>query len=233
MKNVLVLAPHPDDEVLGCGGTIAAPGLNVFVLFGSIGSVSQYTGEDDNVKQRTRNLEITEREITAAATILGFQWAALYTTWKIAASLDSFTQRDLMDQILARTTELLAPTMQMSDLDTVFLPSPASHQDHRAMYRAGLAIAHVMCLRYGVHAFYCYDSGYWGWDPQEEIHPSLFISLSREQVEKKLAAMKAYESQVGRAKVFEPTFVVEGCRRAGALVGKDYAETFSVLRKVI
>ena len=45
-KNVMVVAAHPDDEVLGCGGTIAAhacAGDKVCVLFLSEGVSSRST----------------------------------------------------------------------------------------------------------------------------------------------------------------------------------------------
>ena len=39
-KNILVVAAHPDDEVLGCGGTLAnlsKKGFNIYTLFVSDG----------------------------------------------------------------------------------------------------------------------------------------------------------------------------------------------------
>ena len=50
MKKVLVIAAHPDDEVLGCGGTMAklvADGCEVNVLIVTDGSSSQYAGSDN------------------------------------------------------------------------------------------------------------------------------------------------------------------------------------------
>lgn len=53
MKKVLVIAAHPDDEVLGCGGTMAkltADGCEVNVLIVTDGSSSQYA-DSDNLQQ--------------------------------------------------------------------------------------------------------------------------------------------------------------------------------------
>ena len=44
-KKLLVIAPHPDDEVLGCGGLISkvkAGGGNVHVLCFTVGNIKQY-----------------------------------------------------------------------------------------------------------------------------------------------------------------------------------------------
>ncbi|MFW9596375.1 MAG: PIG-L deacetylase family protein, partial [Paludibacter sp.] len=55
MKNVLVIAPHPDDEVLGCGATIAklaSEGNNVYILVATRGTERFYS--DDKI-QNVRN----------------------------------------------------------------------------------------------------------------------------------------------------------------------------------
>mgnify|MGYP004498141069 CR=1 FL=1 len=50
MNKILVIAAHPDDEVLGCGGTmakLAADGCEVNVLIVTDGSSSQYADSDN------------------------------------------------------------------------------------------------------------------------------------------------------------------------------------------
>ena len=58
-KNILVLAAHPDDEVLGCGGTIAKyskEGHFIHVAFMSDGVFSREGKQDDlNIELESRN----------------------------------------------------------------------------------------------------------------------------------------------------------------------------------
>lgn len=76
MKNIIVFAPHPDDEVLGCGGTIAKKityGDNVFVVFLTDG---RYALEDVGIYRDPSPPEvkvIRKEEAIKAAKILGLQ----------------------------------------------------------------------------------------------------------------------------------------------------------------
>ncbi len=71
--SALVLAPHYDDEVLGCGGLVArlaASGAEVGVLFLTDGTASTDEGEDplQHAAQRRREAE-------AAGAVLGIRWS--------------------------------------------------------------------------------------------------------------------------------------------------------------
>ena len=51
---VLIIAPHPDDEVLGCGGLISrvkAEGGKVHVLCFTVGDIKQYGGYSHTEKR--------------------------------------------------------------------------------------------------------------------------------------------------------------------------------------
>lgn len=70
MKKILVVAAHPDDEVLGMGGTIAKltrEGNEVYVLIVTDGSSSQYRGSN----QLAQIIEDKKKETMACARILG------------------------------------------------------------------------------------------------------------------------------------------------------------------
>ena len=58
-KNILIIAPHPDDETLGCGGTIfkhKKKGDNVFLVI--ITSVKTITDSNGNIKLHNKQYSI-------------------------------------------------------------------------------------------------------------------------------------------------------------------------------
>jgi LmbE family N-acetylglucosaminyl deacetylase len=81
MKNIVVFAPHPDDEVLGCGGTIVKKlmeGNNVFVIFMTDG---RYGLSEMGVKENPDPLEhkfIRKKEALKAAETLGLKRENLF-----------------------------------------------------------------------------------------------------------------------------------------------------------
>lgn len=75
VNTVLVFAPHPDDEVLGCGGAIArriADGWNVYVVFMTDGSHSHSHVSQDQIKT------IRRKEAMKANNILGIPETNLF-----------------------------------------------------------------------------------------------------------------------------------------------------------
>lgn len=120
-RRLLVLAPHPDDEVLGCGGLIASSlqhQAEVHVVIASDGALG------GDAPQRAA-------ESRAAALVLAGGGAApVLSFWGLAdrglAGDGSLTQR--VGEVLAADGP-----------DLVLLPSPFEiHPDHRALCLAGM-----------------------------------------------------------------------------------------------
>jgi LmbE family N-acetylglucosaminyl deacetylase len=71
-NRVTVLSPHPDDDVIGCGGTLArlvASGCGVTVLYLTDGAKGDPTG----TYAESRLVELREQEAKAASQLLGIQ----------------------------------------------------------------------------------------------------------------------------------------------------------------
>lgn len=126
-KRVLILAPHPDDETLGCGGTIALYALQgsdirLIVISDAKKLSSDITGGNGNI------IDIRRQEAIQASRILGIGKVQF---WDFPdGELSDFTA-DIWCKVDAFTREFLP--------DIVFAPSPIDHhKDHIAV--AGMAL---------------------------------------------------------------------------------------------
>ncbi|MEZ5582055.1 MAG: PIG-L family deacetylase [Candidatus Competibacteraceae bacterium] len=121
-RRVLVLAPHPDDESLGCGGAICLHRRRqdsvkiVFVTDGSRGDFKQEYARDDYVHLR-------ETEAREAGRLLGVE-------------ADDITFWGIEDRTLVANEELIKRLAHLLDSyrpTLVYAPSPLEfHPDHRA-----------------------------------------------------------------------------------------------------
>ena len=164
--NVLVLAAHPDDEALGCGGaalTHGAAGDAVRVAFltsGELGLGTYPVGEAQAIR---------EEEARRAAAVLGL------------APVD-FVR--LADGSLADDTASLASEIagRLDGVDLVYAPHPGEHHaDHAAVGQAVADLAPVQARWYEI------------WTPIGD--PDCVIDIS-EHMPRKLEAIRCYKSQL-------------------------------------
>lgn len=124
MTNILVIAPHPDDETLGVGGTLLrhqSRGDNIHWLI-----VTAMTPDRFDAGRMARR----EKEIEAVAKAYGFNSVTKlgYPT----AQLDRVPQ----DELVAAIGTVVSKTKA----NTIYLPHPAdAHSDHHVVFRAAAA----------------------------------------------------------------------------------------------
>jgi LmbE family N-acetylglucosaminyl deacetylase len=119
MSNVVVIAPHPDDESIGCGGTI---GLHVEQ--GDRVAVFFLTSGELGLKHlpREKAWAVREEEARAAAEVLGI------------GQLHFLRQPDwFLGDSVAAAAEVLRPILQQEKPSSIYLPHPNEwHPDHKA-----------------------------------------------------------------------------------------------------
>lgn len=156
-RSCLVLAPHPDDETLGCGGTIRRKrlaGSEVTVAVATDGRYSHRSaviGPDELAALR-------REESRRACAALGVDADHVRFLDFEENSLEDPAQRAALDEAL---DHLVAET----EPDELLIPSGIDRlSDHRALNDAGLAAA-ARCRR----AMAVYEYPIWMWDPQAWI----------------------------------------------------------------
>ena len=205
--NVVVIAPHPDDESIGCGGTIClhtGRGDRVSVVFLTSGELG--------LKHLARKSawKIREREAKEAAKILGLSELSFLRVpdWAVGDAV-------------RRTASALRPILKREAPGVIYLPHPAEwHPDHKAALKVVR-----MALR-GWGAGVPLLRGYEVWTPLGEWdHVERIDSVMR----RKLKALGAHRSQMNGE--FDYARAVQGLNQyRGAVAGRcAYAEVFQDL----
>ncbi len=218
-KNVLVVAAHPDDEVLGVGGTIPlirARGGRVTVVIVTDGSSAQYPGEDDIGHQKDQSLQAAHRILGTDAVV----------RWDFPDM-----RLDTIEHIeLNRAFETLIGEQQF---DTVFVHHAGDiNLDHQLIHRSLLVATRPMpgqpvasLLSYHVNS-----ATDWGARTGTNVFvPNVFIDIGS-TIKMKLEALKCYAVELRDYPHPRSLAAVENRARVfGSEVGFHYAEAFQLL----
>jgi LmbE family N-acetylglucosaminyl deacetylase len=204
---VLVLAPHTDDGEFGCGGSISKwidEKKDVYYIAFSSAEKSVPEG---------RPKDILKKEIREATKVLGMKKENLILLNYPVREFPGYRQEILEDMI--KLGEKLKPEL-------VLLPSTQdTHQDHQTVSQEGFrAFKKISIIGYEM--------------PYNNLNFStnLFVTLEEEHIDRKIAALKCYKSQLNR--IYANDDFVRGLARVrGTQIGVGYAEVFEVIRWVI
>ncbi len=204
--NVLVLAPHPDDESIGCGGTVVRHverGDEVEALFLTSGELG--------LKKLARDgaWETREAEARAACSVLGLREP-------IFLRLPDWT----MGGDVAAAADKLRPVLERTQPELIYMPHPLEwHPDHRAVLPILSAAFHG--LSFNAPAL----RGYEVWTPMAEFQHVENVSGT---MEKKLAALREHVSQIAEWDYVRAISGLNAYR--GVMAGRcEYAEVFQEL----
>jgi LmbE family N-acetylglucosaminyl deacetylase len=207
-ERVLVIAPHPDDEAIGCGGAVCLHrrrGDPVHVVI--LTSGERYT--KDAPAETNRCLRETEAE--QAGRVLDVQ------------GMEFLRLPDLgLSEIIDRAADRLRPILDTRAPDVLYLPHPdESHPDHAAV----LPIVRVALAGLSSGSRLPELRGYEVWSPLTCYHWVEDVSAVMAQ---KLRAVRCYRSQLG---LFRYDDAVRGLNRYRGILGGGcrYAEAFVAL----
>ncbi|MEH1129601.1 PIG-L deacetylase family protein [Micromonospora sp. CPCC 206061] len=224
MARVLIVAPHPDDEVLGCGGSIAMhaeAGHEVAIAFLTSGEHGGSAEADDLGTRR-------EREAVDAAAALGVRSDRLRFLRFPDGGIDPYD----CDQF-----GVVLEVLRESRPDLLYLPHPKDGSfDHEAAFalcwRAAQMAGSSNYPQCGSPHWVSTILGYEVWTPITQ--PALLRDIAP-VVERKLAALGRYRTQtVGAKGAGQSTLVGPACMHLtgfrGASTTGGHREAFTVLR---
>lgn len=225
--NILVVAAHPDDELLGVGGTIAKhveAGDTVYALILGEGQTSRFDRRED---AGTRIVEELHGNTLEADRQVGIK--ETYFENFPDNRFDSVALLDIVKAVEKRVRELkpeIIYTHHRGDLNV----------DHQITYKAVLTATRPMadCPVKEIYAFETVSSTEWNFAyGEDQFAPNMFVRLTEEQFGKKLDGMKKYETELceyPHPRSLEMLRAV--AKRWGGVVGANYVEAFETVRIV-
>jgi LmbE family N-acetylglucosaminyl deacetylase len=232
-QRVLVIAPHADDEVYGCGGTIAKLkdlGSKVYVIVVSVGDVVHY-GEKSN-KQLVGG-DVRYKEFTVAMKFLKVDdFEVLYRDTDTHLRLDMIPRRELIN-LFERECRLAIDKIKPSLL---ILPAVSYNQDHEAVFRAGFTACrpHLPDIKPFQKIVLSCDNPAISWSlEREKFHPNFYVDIS-DYLDKKLKAVRLHKSQMKPSIHHASVENIEALARVrGREISVEAAEAFMCHRFVI
>ena len=226
-KKILVIAAHPDDEILGCGGTMALHsqrGDEVYVLILGEG----VTSRDEKRDRERREKEIAElkHQVEAANKIVGTKKTFLFDFPD--NRFDSVPLLDII-KVIEKVKKDIEPdvvyTHHRGDLNI----------DHRITFQAVLTACRPLkgeSVR-ELYSFEAPSSTEWSFGRQEYFIPNRLVDI-KDTLGRKIDAMRAYNDEVREFPHPRSEVAIEALARIrGIIVSLDCAEAFEVIRQVI
>ena len=219
-RTILIVAAHPDDEVLGCGGTMArhaSEGDEVYVVFMSDGVTSR-TGVESN------EVEVRKQAAKDASNILGIVQSLRFLGFP-DNRMDTVALLDIvqtLEQVINEIEPEVVYTHHSGDLNI----------DHKITHQAVMTACRPQpgfCVR-EIYSFEVLSST--EWSTNNPFIPNYFVDIS-DTLELKVSAIKAYNSEL---RTFPHARSIESIKALakyrGASMGIRAAEAFKVERLI-
>jgi len=216
-KNILIIAPHPDDEVLGCGGTIAklAPKNNIFLCIATKAYYPQWTKEF--IRKRPA-------EVKKSSQILGIK--KVFFLGLPSLKLNILPQNKISESILKIILKIKP--------EIIFVPHRGDiNKDHQIIHDSCL----VSCRPTNINiklilAYEVLSSTEWG-NPIEFFKPNVYSDITN-FLNKKIAAMKIYSSELKNPPHPRSLEIIKVlAQKRGSEIGCKFAESFMLIRQKI
>lgn len=219
-KNILIIAPHADDEVLGCGGTINkfSKKYNVHILImtdANVGVPKKYSiNFSNNIKKqcmKAHKILGVKKTYFIDFPVLGLQKISNYL---IADKIKLFLKK-------------------IKPIEVYICSKHDLHSDHRFIYEAAI-VAMREPKSFKIKKVLSYETpseSEWGNELIRSDRLNFFIELNKRNLDKKISAMKVFKSEYKLNPHPRSKQNLEALARLrGSYILSEFAEAFSVVK---
>ncbi len=222
---ILVVAAHPDDEVLGCGGTIArlSQTHDVHIAILGEGISSRYDARQHADHEALSHLK---GDAEAVSKLLGASALTL-----VGLPDNRFDELALLDVV--KHIERLVATVQPS---VIYTHHPGDlNIDHLVTFRSVMTATRPMigCVVKDIYTFEVASSTEWAFQQfSPTFQPNVFVDITK-TLDVKVKAMERYESEARRYPHPRSEQALRAiASRWGTVVGFEAAEAFQLVRSI-
>jgi len=223
-KKILIVAAHPDDEILGCGGTVARlikQGCSAYTLILGEGITSR--DEQRDIKKRSRDLlELKEQAVQANRAI------GIKEVYFCGFPDNRFDSKPILDII--RAIEKIKIKIKPDIIYTHFAKN--LNIDHQITYKAVITATRPLTNETvkEIYSFEILSSTEWNYPIS--FSPDLFIDITS-GLKDKIRALRCYKSELRTSSHPRSTHgVILNAEYWGTRVGIKYAEAFKTVRVI-
>jgi len=218
MKNkVLIVAVHPDDETLGCGGTLLKHKANGDEIHWLICTT---------IDKNHNYYDIREKEIDEVSTLYSFD--SVHNLRLKTMQVDEYSMSELVSKI-SKVINEVKPNI-------VYLPFKGDvHSDHRKIFEASYSC--TKSFRYPfIKKIYMMETlsetEFAPSTKEDSFIPNIFVDIS-EYMDKKLEIMKVFESEIALHPFPRSIQNIKALSTLrGATSGCEFAESFVLLKEI-
>lgn len=203
-KRILILAPHTDDGEFGCGASI-----NKWIEEGREVYYATFSACKQSVlPQFPEDILITE--VKAATKTLGIKPENL-VLFDYEVRTFNYHRQAILDDLIKLRSEINPDLVLMPSINDI-------HQDHKTIMEEGLRA-------FKFKSILCYEMP---WN-NLNFNTTCFSILEQRHLDKKMEALKQYQSQAHRP-YSNPEFIKGLAISRGVQISSNLAEVFEVLR---
>ena len=218
MKKILIISPHPDDETLGCGGTILKYKNKKAKIEWLI-----ITSMDGNKQYTTKDKKIREKQISKVKKMYGFN--KIYELGLPTTKLDEIP--------ISKIVQKVSKVIKNSKPKVIFSNFYGDvHTDHKIISKVVSSCTKNFRAPF-VEKILLYETlsetGYSHNKKKDNFVPNVFVDISN-FMKKKIKIMKVYKSEVMTGYKPRSMFAIDALAKfRGVSINCKYAEAFMLI----
>ena len=228
--NILIIAAHPDDEILGMGGTIAkhtSQKDNVTIIYMATGVTARREHEVKNIPKKVQEvwqqeIEKLRQDAKKSAKLLNVENVRFY----------DFPDNEMDGILLLKVVKVIEKEIKTAKPDRIYTNHYSDlNVDHKVVYNATLAACRPSNFPVKeILSFEVLSSTEWSYP--YNFNPNYFINIDK-HLEKKIKAMELFTSEIRKfPHPRSPENIEHTLRRWGSVSGFKAAEAFELIRRI-